>query len=136
MPCPDMQCKIIHEGWWPTRVSIIVRHKKANSTFNVPFLSINFSFQCFSRLQITLSRFPGADLQGLIAWVMAMLGFPVKSLKRTRPIIEYLSHLFFFFFLRGVFGPAYAHHDYSPRSTGHPASPGAGKAPRGWQACT
>jgi len=37
----------------------------------------------------------------------------------------------FFFFLRGVSGPAYAHHDYSPRATGHPASPGAGKAPRG-----
>jgi hypothetical protein len=30
-----------------------------------------------------------------------------------------------------VSGPAYAHHDYSPRPTGHPASPGAGKAPRG-----
>jgi len=40
--------------------------------------------------------------------------------------------LFFFFFDScGVFGPAYAHHDYSPRSTGHPASPGAGKASRG-----
>ncbi|KAI9399880.1 hypothetical protein POPTR_002G160650v4 [Populus trichocarpa] len=42
--------------------------------------------------------------------------------------------------LAGVFGTAatgyilqraYAHHDYSPRPTGHPASPGAGKAPRG-----
>jgi hypothetical protein len=42
----------------------------------------------------------------------------------------------FFFDLRGVSGPAYAHHDYSPRPTGHPASLGAGKAPRGWQACT
>jgi len=39
--------------------------------------------------------------------------------------------VFFFFDLRGVSGPAYAHHDYSPRPTGHPASPGAGKAPRG-----
>jgi hypothetical protein len=38
---------------------------------------------------------------------------------------------FFFFDLRGVSGPAYAHHDYSPRPTEHPASPGAGKAPRG-----
>jgi hypothetical protein len=38
---------------------------------------------------------------------------------------------FFFFDLRVVSGPAYAHHDYSPRPTGHPASPGAGKAPRG-----
>jgi hypothetical protein len=38
---------------------------------------------------------------------------------------------FFFFYLRGVSGPAYAHHDYSPRPTGHPASPGAGKASRG-----
>jgi len=37
----------------------------------------------------------------------------------------------FFFDSRGVSGPAYAHHDYSPRPTGHPASPGAGKAPRG-----
>jgi hypothetical protein len=37
----------------------------------------------------------------------------------------------FFFDLRGVSGPAYAHHDYSPRPTGHPASLGAGKAPRG-----
>jgi hypothetical protein len=38
--------------------------------------------------------------------------------------------IFFFFFLRRVSGPAYAHHDYFPRSTGHPASPGAGKVPR------
>ena len=38
---------------------------------------------------------------------------------------------FFFFDSRGVSGPAYAHHDYSPRPTGHPASPGAGKAPQG-----
>ena len=37
---------------------------------------------------------------------------------------------FFFFDLRGMSGPAYAHHDYSPRPTGHPASPGAGKVPR------
>ena len=37
----------------------------------------------------------------------------------------------FFFDSRGVSGPAYAQHDYSPRLTGHPASPGAGKAPRG-----
>jgi len=36
-----------------------------------------------------------------------------------------------FFFLCEVSGPAYAHHDYSPQPTGHPASPGAGKAPRG-----
>jgi len=34
---------------------------------------------------------------------------------------------YFFFDLRGVSGPAYAHHDYSPRPTGHPASPGAGR---------
>jgi len=40
-------------------------------------------------------------------------------------------NVFFFFDLRGVSGPAYAHHDYSPRPTEHPASPGAGKAPRG-----
>ena len=39
--------------------------------------------------------------------------------------------VFFFFELCGVSGSAYAHHDYSSRSTGHPASPGAGKAPRG-----
>jgi len=50
---------------------------------------------------------------------------------------HYSSHMlifflaFFFFDLRGVSEPAYAHHDYSPRPTGHPASPGAGKAPRG-----
>jgi hypothetical protein len=44
--------------------------------------------------------------------------------------------LFFFFWFTWVSRSAYAHHDYSPRSTGHPASPGAGKAPRGWQACT
>jgi hypothetical protein len=37
----------------------------------------------------------------------------------------------FFFDSRGVSGPAYAHHDYSPWPTGHPASPGAGKAPCG-----
>jgi len=30
-----------------------------------------------------------------------------------------------------VSGSAYAHYDYSPWSTGHPASPEAGKAPRG-----
>jgi len=34
-----------------------------------------------------------------------------------------------FFYSRGVSGPAYAHHDYSPRPTGHVV--GAGKAPRG-----
>jgi len=48
----------------------------------------------------------------------------------------YTQYIYFFFDLRGVSGPAYAHRDYSPRPTGHPASPGAGKAPRGWQACT
>jgi len=42
-----------------------------------------------------------------------------------------LDYYYYFFDLRGVFGPAYAHHDYSSRSTGHPASPVAGKAPRG-----
>jgi len=56
------------------------------------------------------------------------------------PIIHHallLLLLFFFFFdLHRVSGPAYAHHDYSPWPTGHPASPGAGKTPRGWQACT
>ena len=46
--------------------------------------------------------------------------------------VPYEKSIFFFFFdSRGVSGPAYAHHDYSPRPTGHPASPGAGKAPRG-----
>jgi len=40
-------------------------------------------------------------------------------------------YIYIFFDLRGVSGPAYAHHDYSPRPTGHPASSGAGKAPRG-----
>jgi hypothetical protein len=43
----------------------------------------------------------------------------------------YLFIIIIFFDLRGVSGPAYAHHDYSPRPTGYPASPGAGKAPRG-----
>ena len=42
-----------------------------------------------------------------------------------------LSVIFFFFYLREVSGPAYAHYDYSPRPAGHPANPGAGKAPRG-----
>ena len=51
-----------------------------------------------------------------------------------RPIL--ILFFFFFFDLHGVSGPACAHHDYSPRPTGHPASPEAGKAPRGWQACT
>jgi hypothetical protein len=37
---------------------------------------------------------------------------------------------FFFFDLHGVFGLAYAHHDYSPRPAGHLVSPGTGKAPR------
>jgi len=44
---------------------------------------------------------------------------------------HFIERIIFFFYLRGVFGPAYAHHDYSPRPTGHPASPGAGKASRG-----
>jgi hypothetical protein len=39
--------------------------------------------------------------------------------------------LLLLFDLRGVSGLTYAYNDYSPRSTGHPASPGAGKAPRG-----
>jgi hypothetical protein len=47
------------------------------------------------------------------------------------PVRVKLESFFFFFDLRGVSGPAYAHYDYSPRPTGHPASPGAGKAPRG-----
>jgi len=42
-----------------------------------------------------------------------------------------MKNIFFFFDSRGVSGPVYAHHDYSPQPTGHPASPGAGKAPRG-----
>ena len=42
-----------------------------------------------------------------------------------------IAYIYIFFYLRGVSGPAYAHHDYSPRPTGHPASPGAGKAPQG-----
>jgi len=41
------------------------------------------------------------------------------------------ENFFFFFDLHGVSGPACAHHDYSPWPTEHPASPGAGKAPRG-----
>jgi hypothetical protein len=44
--------------------------------------------------------------------------------------IQYCIYIFFFD-LRGMSGPVYAHHDYSPRPTGHPASPGAGKAPQG-----
>jgi hypothetical protein len=39
---------------------------------------------------------------------------------------------FFFFYSRGVSGPAYAHHDYSPRLTGHPASPGARPSSAGY----
>ena len=42
--------------------------------------------------------------------------------------IFFFINVDFFFDLRGVSGPAYAHHDYSPRPTGHPASSGAGKA--------
>jgi hypothetical protein len=49
---------------------------------------------------------------------------------------DHLKYIYVFFDLLGVSGSAYAHHDYSPRPTGHPASPGAGKAPRGWQTCT
>jgi hypothetical protein len=39
----------------------------------------------------------------LIAWVMAMLGFPVKSLRGTRPIIEYLSHLIYIYIFLQLF---------------------------------
>jgi hypothetical protein len=60
----------------------------------------------------------------------------VPSLFNPSWPIVFFFFFFFFFDLRGVSGPAYAYHDYSPRPTGHPASPGAGKAPRGWQACT
>jgi hypothetical protein len=45
--------------------------------------------------------------------------------------LKYVILFLFFFDLRGVSGTAYAHHDYSPRPAGHPASPGVGKAPRG-----
>ena len=40
-------------------------------------------------------------------------------------LLYFFYFLFFIFFFdsRGVSGPAYAHHDYSPRPTGHPASP-------------
>jgi hypothetical protein len=48
---------------------------------------------------------------------------------KKRPRMTF--NFYFFFNLRGVSGPAYAHHDYFPRPTGHPASPGAGKAPQG-----
>jgi hypothetical protein len=47
------------------------------------------------------------------------------------PFLLIFLLIFFFFDSRGVSGPAYAHHDYSPRPTGHPASSGAGKALRG-----
>jgi len=57
----------------------------------------------------------------------------VHDITKKKNNQEYFAiHVFFIFFdLRGVSGPAYAHHDYSPRPTGHPASLGAGKAPRG-----
>jgi len=65
----------------------------------------------------------GDGLQPTGARRWKLLELVAEQFAATRPF-------FFFFDLRGVSGPAYAHHDYSPRPTGHPASPGAGKAPR------
>jgi len=56
----------------------------------------------------------------------------VKKKKKERSkVMKIKDNFFFFFYLRGVSELVYAHHDYSPRPTGHPASPEAGKAPRG-----
>jgi len=55
----------------------------------------------------------------------------VKKKKKERSKVMKIKDNFFFFYLRGVSELVYAHHDYSPRPTGHPASPEAGKAPRG-----
>jgi hypothetical protein len=68
-------------------------------------------------------------------WIIT-LWCSTLTIPKERTISCIQSLFFFFFDLRGVSGPAYAHHDYSSRPTGHPASPGAGKAPPGWQACT
>jgi hypothetical protein len=54
----------------------------------------------------------------------------VNDSKREDNQLYTISFFFFFLFTWGV-RSAYAHHDYSPRPTGHPASPGAGKAPQG-----
>ena len=71
-------------------------------------------------------------------WIATILHFLFSNVyiwnRFDQSLLAYNFATFFFFFfdLRGVSGgPAYAHHDYSPRPTGHPASPGAGKAPRG-----
>jgi hypothetical protein len=54
-----------------------------------------------------------------------------STLSDTARYLPVHMHFYYYYYLRGVSGPAYAHHDYSPRPTGHPASSGAGKAPRG-----
>jgi hypothetical protein len=77
----------------------------------------------------------------LCFWGVALFKMTRNTLSHlglASPVLPLRSRVFFFFFfdLRRVFGPAYAHHGYSPRPTEHPASPRAGKAPRGWQACT
>ena len=64
--------------------------------------------------------------------VMSILLYLVQSLAFYLKLIlgnDFI--LFFYYYLHRVSGPAYAHHDYSSRPTGHPASPGAGKTPRG-----
>jgi hypothetical protein len=47
------------------------------------------------------------------------------------PQVLRVFFIYLFFYLRGVSGSGYAHHDYSSRLTGHPISPGAGKASLG-----
>jgi hypothetical protein len=77
-----------------------------------------------------ISQMQGQLMLLLLTLVVAILTCLLCRLRLLHT--RMLSHaLFLFIYLRGVSGPAYAHHDYSPRPTGHPASPGAGKAPRG-----
>jgi hypothetical protein len=67
-------------------------------------------------------------------WIIT-LWCSTLTIPKERTISCIQSLFFFFLFTWGV-RSAYAHHDYSPRPTGHPARPGAGKAPQGWQTCT
>ena len=93
---------------------------KEKESVKRPYLSFHF-LKCGKRLIYTCKQKQ-----------LTCIGFFIFQTS----FLGYKYCFFFFFYLRGVSGSAYAHHDYSSQPTGHPASPGAGKAPRGWQACT
>ena len=118
---------------WPPREAETLLHLHVKLIYSITGLVFSSNIFCLNwvpYLRLLLNY-------RIFFYFMNFFSFNYLSLYHFIFIYFLFIYLFFFFFdLRGVSRPAYAHHDYSPRPTGHPASPGAGKAPRGWQACT